>query len=111
MAWGSCPHPVGWCNRLAAGCLASVSRDQTETLGRELTRGCTTPSVVLLVQRFSPEVVMQRAFTHPESRRSTRRLRSLIILGALSSVLLAGCGSGGASSTRTVGIEIGRAHV
>src|ERR1019366_3372911 len=110
MAWGSCPHPVGWFNRLAVGCLASVSRDQTETLGRERTPGCTTPRVVLLVQRFSPEVVMQRTFTHPESRRSTRRLRSLIILGALSAVLLAGCGSGGASSTSTVGIAGGGAR-
>lgn len=53
---------------------------------------------------------MQRAFTHPESRRSTRRLRSLIILGALSAVLLAGCGSGGASSTSTVGIAGGGAR-
>jgi hypothetical protein len=50
---------------------------------------------------------MQRAFTHRESRRRTRQLRSMIILATLSAWLLAGCGSGSSSSTSTVGIAGG----
>jgi len=51
---------------------------------------------------------MQRAFTHRESPRRTvpatyTQARSLIALGALSALLLAGCGSGGATATSTEG--------
>ena len=51
---------------------------------------------------------MQGAFTHRDSPRRIRSARSLIALGALSAVLLAGCGSGGAAST-TVGAASGGA--
>jgi len=47
---------------------------------------------------------MQRTFTHRERRRHIRPVRSLIVLGALSALLLAGCTSGG-SAQDSVGIS------
>ena len=52
---------------------------------------------------------MQRAFTHRESGRHVRLARSLIVLGALSALLLAGCSSGGSAGTSTAGSPSGGA--
>jgi len=46
---------------------------------------------------------MERPFTHREFPRRIRAARSLVALGALSAVLLAGCGSGGTASTSASG--------
>jgi len=61
------------------------------------------------VKRSSSEVSMQRTFTHRESRRHIRPASSLIVLGALSALLLAGCTSGGSAGTRTAGSASGGA--
>jgi ABC-type Fe3+-hydroxamate transport system substrate-binding protein len=45
---------------------------------------------------------MQRPFSHSESTRNTRAAGRLVVLGALSALLLAGCG-GGTSTQSTVG--------
>jgi Domain of unknown function (DUF4349) len=52
---------------------------------------------------------MKPAFIHRESPRRSRPTRSLIVLGALSALLLTGCGSGGTTATSSEGRASGGA--
>jgi len=52
---------------------------------------------------------MKPAFIHRESPRHIRPARSLIVLGALSALLLTGCGSGGTTATSSEGRASGGA--
>jgi len=52
---------------------------------------------------------MKPAFIHRESPRRIRPARSLIVLGALSALLLTGCGSGGTTATSSEGRASGGA--
>jgi len=52
---------------------------------------------------------MKPAFIHRESPRHVRPARCLIVLGALSALLLTGCGSGGTTATNSEGRASGGA--